>query len=125
NTVQIYLNQTNGRVVHVWADALDESLGFTVRDTAGHPAAVEWGASGAAVASAGARRTLRYTLALPAMPTRIGLFLLGSMRIERDFQYAGRDTGIFQTPAFVPAELEQLVTNVAGLPPAERRRALR
>ncbi len=124
NTVQIYLNQTTGRVVHVWADGLDESIGFTARDTAGHPATMDWGSTGAVVATVGTRRTLRYALALPAGPTRIGLFLLGSMRVERDLQYAGRDTGVFQTPAFVPAELEQLVTNVARLPPPERRRAL-
>src|SRR5690348_8899612 len=124
NTVQIYLNQTNGRVVHVWADALDESLGFTARDTAGHPAALDWGGSGAVPATTGARRTLRYSLTLPAAPTRIGLFLLGSMRVERDFQYAGRDTGVFRTPTFIPAELDQLVTKIAGLAPADRRRAL-
>ena len=124
NTVQIYLNQTNGRVVHVWADALDESLGFTARDTAGHPATLDWGGSGAVPATTGARRTLRYSLTLPAAPTRIGLFLLGSMRVERDFQYAGRDTGVFRTPTFIPAELDQLVTKIAGLAPADRRRAL-
>src|SRR6266550_73530 len=124
NTVQIYLNQTNGRVVHVWADGWDESIGFTVRDTAGHAAAIDWGGSGAVVATVRGQRTLRYTLALPAAPTRIGLFLLGSMRVERDLGYAGRDTGVFRTPTFVPAELEHLVTNIAGLGPADRRRAL-
>ena len=124
NTVQIYLNQADGRVVHVWADALDESIGFTVRDTAGRPAPLDWGAPNATVAVAGANRTLRYTLALPAIPVRVGLFLLGSMRVERDFQYAGRDTGVFQLPTFVPAELDQLVTKLTTLAPAERRRAL-
>lgn len=124
NTVQIYLNQNDGRVVHVWADGLDESLGFTARDTAGRPAAIDWGGSGAVPATSGSRRTLRYALTLPAAPTRLGLFLLGSMRVERDFQYAGRDTGVFQTPAFIPAECDQLVTKIAGLPPADRRRAL-
>src|SRR5260221_8588117 len=87
-------------------------MGFRVRDTAGHPATIDWGAGGAVVATVRAQRTLRYTLALPAAPTRIGLFLLGSMRVERDLQYAGRDTGVFQTPTFVPAELDQLVTNI-------------
>src|SRR5437868_6829290 len=38
NTVQIYLDGRDGRVVHVWADALNESLGFTARDSAGNPA---------------------------------------------------------------------------------------
>src|SRR6267143_3432403 len=41
NAVQIYIDAKSGRVVHVWADALDESIGFTVRgDTAGDKAAV-------------------------------------------------------------------------------------
>ena len=35
NAIQIYLDRTSGRVVHLWADALDESLGFTARDSAG------------------------------------------------------------------------------------------
>src|SRR6266566_5415510 len=57
NTVQIYLNQNDGRVVHLWADGLDESVGFTVRDTAGHPAILDWGGSGAVVATVRAQRT--------------------------------------------------------------------
>ena len=37
NTLQIYLEPRAGRVVNLWADAANESLGFTVRD-AGQPA---------------------------------------------------------------------------------------
>src|SRR6266576_2292338 len=40
NTVQIYIDQKSGRVVNLWADALNESLGFTVRDSAADTAAV-------------------------------------------------------------------------------------
>ena len=42
NTVQIYLEPRGGRVVNLWADALDESVGFTVRDAAGRPVRLEY-----------------------------------------------------------------------------------
>ena len=35
NAFQIYLEGRSGRVVHVWADAANESAAFTVRDRAG------------------------------------------------------------------------------------------
>src|SRR6267378_582414 len=47
NAVQIYLDAKSGRVVHLWADALDESIGFTARDTAGAPAPLDWAGQGA------------------------------------------------------------------------------
>ena len=56
NAVQIYLDPRGGRVVHVWADAANESAGFTARDGAGKPASLTWGAEPADVAdSAGSR----------------------------------------------------------------------
>src|SRR5919109_874900 len=42
NTVQIYMNRRDGRVVHLWADADNESIGFTARDTAGRPVPLRW-----------------------------------------------------------------------------------
>src|SRR6266567_7387163 len=50
NAFQVYLNGRTGRVVSLWADAADESVGFTVRDSAGGPAGLAWGSSGAAIA---------------------------------------------------------------------------
>ncbi|MGH7699650.1 MAG: hypothetical protein ACREMJ_03895, partial [Gemmatimonadales bacterium] len=38
NALQIYLRLDAGRVVHLWANAANESIGFTARDTAGRPA---------------------------------------------------------------------------------------
>ena len=35
NTVQIYLDARANRVVHLWADAEDESVGFTARGASG------------------------------------------------------------------------------------------
>ncbi len=127
NAVQIYLDARTGRVVHLWADALNESIGFTVRDTAGAPAALEWTGQGATASVAGGgggrgSRTLGYRLTARG-PIRVGLFLLGSMRVERDLQYAGRHRGPLDTP-FVPPELVQLVAHVERLPAPDRRRAL-
>ena len=50
NTVQLYLDRRDGRVVNLWADAEDESIGFTVRDDAGAPAALQWASAGASAA---------------------------------------------------------------------------
>ncbi|MGH7672841.1 MAG: hypothetical protein ACREMC_08070, partial [Gemmatimonadales bacterium] len=126
NAVQIYLDRKNGRVVHLWADALNESMGFTARDTAGGPSAVGWGAPAATIGNMpGGRRRLTYSLAVPGgRSVRIGHFLLGSMRIERDFQYAGRHHDSLGAPAFVPDELAELLAHLARLPRPERRRHL-
>src|SRR3954467_4529692 len=43
NTVQIYLQPNGGRAVLVWADAANESAGFTARDAAGRAAALVGG----------------------------------------------------------------------------------
>src|SRR3989449_8305804 len=93
NASQVYLRGASGRVVNLWADAADESVGFTVRDSTGRPAQLAWdsAAGGAVVAESGRTRSLSYGLELPSSVT-VGLFLLGSMRVERDFQYAGRDS---------------------------------
>src|SRR5207247_1368124 len=110
NAVQIYLDQKSGRVVHLWADALNESLGFTVRDSAADNAAVAladnaavaltdnaavtFGAGQATAGATGGRRWLRYSLTVQGgRSTTIGLFLLGSMRLEGAFPYAGLRTG--------------------------------
>ena len=103
NAVQIYIDGKTGRVVHVWADALDESLGFTVRETA-----VGFGAGDATVGTTGSRRWLRYSLRLRGGPARIGQFLLGSMRIERDFGYSGRVRDSLDAPPFVVPEMRRL-----------------
>src|ERR1700686_3897877 len=47
NVVQVYLDARSGRVVNLLADAMDESVGFTVRDGAGKPVRLEWGSADA------------------------------------------------------------------------------
>src|SRR2546425_12781045 len=123
NALQVYLNGRTGRVVSLWADAADESVGFTVRDSAGGPAELAWGSSGAAIAASGRTRSLSYGLEAPSSVT-IGLFLLGSMRVERDFQYAGRDSLPLDATPFPQPELSALIDHVARMRPGERARHL-
>jgi hypothetical protein len=117
NAVEIYIEGKTGRVAHLWADALNESIGFTVRDSGVQggqggqeaKAAVVFGAEKASVWSTGGRRSLLYSLTLPGgRSTQIGQFLLGSMRIERDFGYAGSVKDPIDAPTFVPEEFKQL-----------------
>ena len=122
NALQIYLNRRSGRVVHLWADAGDESIGFTARDSLGHQATLTW-VGGVVVRESEGNRSLSYTLEAPS-PVTIGLFLLGSMRVERDFQYAARDTVPFDATPFPRPDLDSLIANVARLAPAERARHL-
>jgi hypothetical protein len=124
NTVQIYLEPRGGRVVNLWADAADESLGFTVRDGSGRPARLTWGAGAAEAGDSGGMRTLEYRLSARAPRVTLGWFLLGSMRVERDFQYADAQLRPFTAPPYLVAEESLLVANVARLPARERRQQL-
>src|SRR5580765_1900271 len=113
NSVEIYIDGKTGRVVHLWADGLNESIGFTARG--GEGAAVAFGEKQATVGRTGARRWLRYQLTLPAGQTiRIGQILLGSMRVERDFGYAGRVRDSIGAPTFVPDEFVALAAKLGA-----------
>ncbi|MFN2397077.1 MAG: hypothetical protein ABR543_00295 [Gemmatimonadaceae bacterium] len=124
NAVQVYLDPRGGRVVQVWADAANESVGFTVRDEAGRPARLTWGSEGAAVADSGSYRVMEYRLIAHAPRLELGWLLLGSMRVERDLQYARRHLEPFGAPTFRQPELEELIAKLVRLGPAERRRHL-
>ena len=124
NVVQIYLDPRGGRVVNLWADAFNESAGLTVRDSTGQPARLTWGSDGAVVTDSGDRRTIEYHLIAAAPRVNIGWILLGSMRVERDLQYARRHLQSFGAPTFRMPELEKLIANLQLLSPTERRRHL-
>jgi hypothetical protein len=124
NVVQVYLDARSGRVVNLLADAVNESVGFTVRDGTGKPLRLEWGSTGAVVSQAGPRRTIEYQLVANAPRILIGWILLGSMRVERDLQYSGRHLERFDWPTFRLREQEDLISNVERLDPAERQRHL-
>jgi hypothetical protein len=124
NVVQVYLDARSGRVVTLLADAVNESVGFTVRDGTGKPLKLEWGAPGAVVSQAGTRRTIEYQLVANAPQILIGWILLGSMRVERDLAYSGRHLQLFDWPTFRLPEQEDLISNIEHLDPEERQRHL-
>src|SRR5213079_2123301 len=120
NVVQVYLDARSGRVVNLLADAIDESVGFTVRDGAGKPIRLEWGTPDAIVSQNGNRRTIEYQLVANSPQIIIGWILLGSMRVERDLGYSGRELEPFAWLTFRLREQEELIANLDRLDPAER-----
>ena len=89
NSMQIYVDRRAGRVVQLWADAENESIGFTARTVTGTIAPLKW-ADNSAVIGYGSTirtRTLEYRLLADVDVIHVGWFLLGTMRLERDFQY--------------------------------------
>ncbi|HEV2178968.1 MAG TPA: hypothetical protein VGR59_01540 [Gemmatimonadaceae bacterium] len=123
NTVQIYLDRRSGRVVELLADALDESVGFTVR-SGDRAASIDWAGAGAQVSHSADTRTLTWSLAARARRLRIGFFLLGTMRVERDFQYAKAHLKPFDAAPFVIAPESALVAHIGKLGGDEQRRQL-
>jgi hypothetical protein len=126
NTVQIYLDSRSGRVVHLWANGENESIGFTVR-SGGRPATLHWGGPGAVVASTGGgrpARSLEYQLTADGARVDLGLFLLGSMRVERDLQYSEKHLGPFVSPAFPLPEIDRMLAAADRLEPATRSQHL-
>ena len=110
NSVEIYIEGKTGRVVHLWADALNESIGFTAREA---PVAFDEGP--ATVGATGRRRWLRYVLTLqPGKPVQLGQWLLGSMRIERDFGYGGRVQDPIDAPTFVVPEMAEFAKRMGS-----------
>ena len=124
NVVQIYLDARSGRVVNLLADAVDESVGFTVRDGAGKPIRLEWGSADAVISQDSSGRTIEYQLVANTPQIVIGWILLGSMRVERDLGYSGRGLQPYDWPTFRLREEEDLVANIDRLDPAERQRQL-
>ena len=123
NAVQVYLDARSGRVVTLLADAENESAGFTMRDPRGAPARMAWGAEAATASDSGGTRTIEYRLTVEP-GTELGWFLLGTMRVERDFQYGGLHRRPFTAPPYRVPEESLLVARVAGLAEAERARHL-
>lgn len=124
NTVQLYIEGKSGRVVHLLANADNESIGFTVRGAGGGVPELAWGTPDAQTASRQGFATLSYRLVARAPHVHLGWFLLGSMRIERDFQYWGRHRQPFASPPFSLEEMNRLVAALEKLPVSERSRHL-
>src|ERR671914_334707 len=124
NSVQIYIKGKEGRIVALWADAANESIGFTARDSAGQPARLEWAGAEAFHSATGAGRSIEFRLTTDLRRIDLGWFLLGSMRVERDLQYEGRHLQPFDAPPFPRPELETLIANIGRLGDEERQRHL-
>lgn len=124
NTVQVYLDARAARVVHLWANAEDESLGFTARGAGGRAAALEWADAGAIVSRTRRTRTLEHALVARDAQIHIGWFLLGSMRVERDLQYANRQKSPFAEAPFLLPEVDRMLSAIGSLGAAERQRHL-
>ena len=120
NTVQIYMEPRSGRVVNLWANGANESIGFTVRDGRNRPVPLGWRGDTARVNE----KSIEYELTSPAPYVQLGSFILGSMRIERDYQYSKRHLRPFSAASFVVAEESLLVVKVERLPPVARKEAL-
>ena len=124
NTIQIYLDGRSGRIVHLWADAEDESIGLNARDVNGAPAVLRWDGTDATTDASQRTRTFEYHLAARGNRVDLGLFLLGSMRVERDFQYQGRHRASFDTSAFTLPEMKGLLDALGSLDTRNRDRQL-
>ena len=124
NTVQIYLEPRGGRVVLLFADGFNESVGLTARDATGKPARLEWGSEDALVSDSGPMRRIEYRLTSSSSRLDIGWVLLGSMRVERDFVYERGHLRPFSAPSFRQRELVALIASIGRLPAAERSRQL-
>jgi hypothetical protein len=124
NTLQIYISQNNGRVVNLWADAANESIAFTARDAAGQPATLTWGSPAAKMTSDGKMRYVEYSLSSNSSVLEVGLFVLNTMRLERDFQYFKQHTLPFDSEPFIAEGFTQLIRDIERLPPNVQGRHL-
>jgi glycogen debranching enzyme len=124
NCVQIYLREDSGRVVHLEADSLNESIGFSMRQISGEPVPIEWGSEEADISVSGNRRSLQYSLVVSSAAVRIGHLILGSMRKERDFQYDQKHLLPLNSPAFDEPELLTLIENLTKLSELDQQNQL-
>lgn len=124
NTTQVYLDAREGRVVHILANAGNESIAFSAR--AGEaPVALHWGRRPARVGMQGRARTLTYSLEASVASVTLGWFLLGSMRVERDVLYHRLHARPFGATPYEVPELLRLVGALEQLDAPTRAAHLR
>ncbi len=86
----------------------------------GKPVRLDFGNEEAKTYKDGKITSLEYTLEVKSKTAEIGHFLLGSMRVERDFQYAGWHLKNF-SERFLQKELVSLIENIKRLPNEKRK----
>ncbi len=116
NTLQTYIDARSARVVHVLADADNASIGFTARDGTGATAPLAWGPSPARIGRSGRQRRFEHDLTAATRTLHLGWFLLGSMRVERDFQYFEKAKTAFADAPYAIPEVDGLVASLERLP---------
>jgi len=124
NTLQVYIDQRSARLVHLMADADNASVGFTARDASGAAAPLEWGAAGARVSARAGTRHFSHLVTARTPALHVGWFLLGSMRVERDFQFEQHATQPFAAAPYAIPDVDRLIAALEALPPAVRMRHL-
>ena len=124
NTLQVYIDERSARVVQLFADADNASIGFTARDSSGRVAPLSWGAVDAVISAVGRTRHFQHQLTARTGTLNIGWFLLGSMRVERDFQYEQRPKEAFSAAPYAIKDVDHLITALDGLPPSLKARHL-
>jgi len=124
NTLQVYIDARGARVVHLLADADNASVGFTARDASGHTAPLQWGRAPARISRRGRARTFEHELTAATGTLHLGWFLLGSMRVERDFQFVDRARTAFAGAPFAITEVDAMVAALTRLPDGTRAQHL-
>ncbi|MBC7841742.1 MAG: hypothetical protein H7099_05495 [Gemmatimonadaceae bacterium] len=125
NTLQVYIDRRSARVVHLMADADNASIGFTARDAAGRTASLDWTAAAATIARHTRTRQFSHQLVAHTATVHLGWFLLGSMRVERDFQYFEKAKTSFAAAPYAIPDVDRLLVSLEALPPTVRARHLR
>jgi hypothetical protein len=117
NTAQIIINSKSRRVTNLFADAANESISFSWHDLQNDNSNLKFVSPNAFVTEDGNLRTVEYALASSSGSVEIGLFLLSTMRVERDFHYQGRYMLPLNTePVFEITELTNMIENMNRLP---------
>ena len=92
----------------------------------GRPAKLAWAADEAAACDSAGTRTVEYRLAATCLGVQAGWFVLGSMRVERDFQYCeAAPSAVHRASRSSWPRSRCWSPTSARLPAAERERQLR
>ena len=127
NTLQIYVDRVAARVVHLWADAENESVGFTARAWDGTSAPLAWNGPGATIGGrpSSRMRSLEHRLLVNDSVVHLGWFLLGTMRLERDFQHSRKQLDGFSNAPYTMEETGRLIAGLGKVEQRERQALLK
>ncbi|MBN4080799.1 hypothetical protein JYT44_00400 [Caldithrix abyssi] len=115
NTVQVYVKQDVGRIVNVWANGFNESIGFTARGLDGKPAPISWGSNQAETFKDGKEIFIKYALSVDSPDIILGHFYMGTMRQERDLQYFKKQLEPFGTTRYIDNQFGMMIDNIEQL----------